>query len=351
MLKGIDFQSLGGQIGILMDSKMPTKDKMVMLSMLQSQSSERQKQQQQMAMNQFGAELATMLDTGDDAKVLEEKLPVLIKKYGAKGVPYQTMMQSAQGLINFKNSREKDKREKAAWEEKISEAERKKRGEKAMRMLTQQAPNPALYQPGTFQQLGIGAPSGRPSEAPSKAAPGAPDAAYQNWMQLVRRNSDIPMGDKEKYITSVTGLDPSLQRETSAKALLKQLTGEKPMSPTQQLAQIKLDLRRKQLSGEPLSEPEKQMLGMKDKDYTNMALRLMQSDPTMGLKVMRNPDEVVSGLQTMSGKLQNAMGGGGQPAATDVASMPVGRPFRSPDGKTYVKDKDGTLREVKLKGR
>jgi hypothetical protein len=170
-------------------------------------------------------------------------------------------------------------------------------------------------------------------------------------MQLVRRNPDIPMGDKEKYITSVTGLDPSLQRETSAKALLKQLTGEKPMSPTQQLAQMRLDLRRKQLRGEPLSEPEKQMLGMKDKDYTNMALRLMQSDPTMGLKVMRNPDEVVSGLQTMSGKLQNAMGGGGQPAATDVASMPVGRPFRSPDGKIYVKDKDGTLREVKLKGR
>ena len=327
---------------------------------LQSIFNQAEQERNQTMLNEFGTQLADIMDSGVSTEEAQSKISELIKSYSGK-VPLQTLMETSSKFINFKNAQDQAKRAETEFGIKMDEQERAERQRKAEEMLTKTAPDQALYQPGSFKQLGIGSPTGRPSEAPSQAAP---QDAFQQWMQRVR--TTLAPERVEPFITARTGIDPELQRSTASKQLIKSMGGAGAgLKPSQLKNQAELQIWQKYLSGQPLSTAEQQMIGVY-KDPTGMAFRATMANPMIPLQMMSgqiSPER----LAELVGQSRQALLKATSPAAATgpatqapaqnaqamkelAKSVPVGRPFRRKgDKQWYVKQSDGSVVPVNIK--
>ena len=355
--------------GVIADKRSTGLEKMMALDNLFNR---REQQQQQQQLNQFGSELASILDSGVPAEQAQTKISELIKSYSGK-IPLQTLMETSSGFMKFKNSQDQAKRAEQEFGFKLDEQEKKERQRKAEELLTKSVPDPAMYQPGSFKQLGIGSPTGKPSEAPSQAAPGKTEDAFQRWMQIVR--TTLPPERVEPFITARTGVDPELQRQTASKSLIKSMGGAGALKPSQLQNQLELKVWQKYMSGEPLSVAEQQLIGTY-KDPTGMAFRATMANPMIPIQMMSGQIDQ-QGLAELVAKSRQALTQAMSPQAAvpvprkeesatgttrsqpaqnaramaELAkNVPAGRPFRvKGDKQWYVKQEDGSIVPVTLK--
>ncbi len=376
LLGDVDWGNLAMQAAILMDPKSRGIDKVGALSQLDQQQTAQQRQEQ---LNQFGSELAQIMDSTQNPDDLQAGVMALTRKYAEQGLPMQTMLKTAADFTRFAQNAKQQGREDTRWTQEQEDRRREMAARDAMARLRGAAPQAENYQPGSFQKLGIGSPAGRPSEAPSQAAPGKYGNALQEWISAVRTNKDIPFKSTEDFIRNVSGFDPAAARKAEAAGA----GGAGGMKPSQQMTQEKLNAWRKYLAGQPLTTAEQQLIGT-FKDPTAMAFRSVMANPMLPIQLMSNKT-TAEDLAGMVGRARDAYvqalgqaapapapgaargptqagllpgGGGSSPRAQAQGGIPAmiqnaaknveaNKPFRMKGTKQwYVKDSDGTIRAV-----
>ena len=195
---------------LLFDKRATGTQKVAALMQMEQQ---RKAQQQNKLIKSYGAELAQVLDTNPDAKTLKGAVNGLVKKYTAQGGDPQAMMKVTSDFMSYVHNQRQETRQSEEWRQKQEQAKRGEAARTAMRDLTQSAPDPANYAPGSFKALGVGSPTGIPSQAPDTAAGKSPAKGLADWIKEVRQNPDIPYDKKELFIKQITGQDPETQRK------------------------------------------------------------------------------------------------------------------------------------------
>jgi hypothetical protein len=195
------------ELPVVMDRNATMTQKVSALAQLDKQ---RKAREQELLAKDYGAELASVLDKKLDPKEQQKAITGLVKKYTSAGLSGQAAMKLTSDFMTYVHNQKVEERLAATDQEKTQKRQEEARTKDAIKQLTLSAPDKRNQLPGSFRALGIGSPTGKPSEAPDVAAK---KGSIDEWKEAVRKNPDIPFKDKETFIKEITGQDPAFQRQ------------------------------------------------------------------------------------------------------------------------------------------